>query len=274
MVDLYGAKVVWALENLDLLKSVAAGEKRDSLSIDQGIRWVRQLVQPIADLCQALDLDTAKEHVGYLMVAAPALLTPDKIQHELNEVDRHFRSDLNKVMFESVPKTMAVYYQLKFDQTISDAFPSAVFDVAEGGTCLALSRPTACVFHFVRAGEHGLRALAKAAGVKRQKKLGKNLEFGEWGELIGAIETEIAPIRNWPRPLSAPALEFYNGALGDVRALNDSARKLIMHTRRERFSPPEAVSVMLRVNDFLTRLTQKGVTENQSRKLGKSHFKS
>ena len=65
-----------------------------------------------------------------------------------------------------VPKMIASYYEHPqlFGQDVSRHFPSAKFDIREAGSCLALGRNTACVYHLARATQIALRCLCRDLG--------------------------------------------------------------------------------------------------------------
>lgn len=53
-----------------------------------------------------------------------------------------------------------------FGLCVSEKFGTATEDVSEAGKCLALQRPTACVFHLMRVMERGVQALGRKVKVK------------------------------------------------------------------------------------------------------------
>jgi hypothetical protein len=65
-----------------------------------------------------------------------------------------------------VPKMIASYFEHPqlFGQDVNRHFPSAKFDIREAGSCLALGRNTACVYHLARAAQFALRCLCRHLG--------------------------------------------------------------------------------------------------------------
>lgn len=113
-----------------------------------------------------------------------------------------------------------------FNELLRDRFPSAIEDIREAKLCFVLDRWRACLFHSVRAAEWGLKALARASGVKG------SLDFKEWGKIIHNIEQKTGPIVLWQNgPAKSNALEFYTSALSDVRALKDVHRNVNFHVK-------------------------------------------
>jgi len=49
---------------------------------------------------------------------------------------------------------------------VVERYPNAIYDIEEAESCLALDRPTAAVFHFMRIMERGIQQIGSALGVK------------------------------------------------------------------------------------------------------------
>jgi hypothetical protein len=85
--------------------------------------------------------------------------TPDPVPEE----SRH--AAIHRVSVH-VPKMIASYYEHPhlFGRDVNRHFPSAKFDIREAGSCLALGRNTACVYHLARAAQIPLRCLCRDLG--------------------------------------------------------------------------------------------------------------
>ena len=70
-----------------------------------------------------------------------------------------------------------------YGREVDDAFPKAASEISEAAKCLAFNRPTACVFHLMRAMELAVQKLAE--------RLGKTNIEKEWGKLLSDIAKEI-----------------------------------------------------------------------------------
>lgn len=77
-----------------------------------------------------------------------------------------------------------------FGEAVSQSFPEAAFDISESGTCLALARPTACVFHLMRVLEIGLAAIG------HQFKI--SLSHANWKTAIDQIESAVRKMDSDP----------------------------------------------------------------------------
>ena len=134
-----------------------------------------------------------------------------------------------------------------------EAFPSIKEEVTAGVDLWALGRNTASVFHLIRAAEIGLRLLAKKMGVKFAKK---PTEWGQWGDLLKALDGKVTALRQTTNgPKRDAELRFYSEAVTGMKALAER-RDAVMHVRRD-FDEHEAASTIDRVHDLLTGLASR-----------------
>jgi hypothetical protein len=124
---------------------------------------------------------------------------------------------------------------------VISAFPSAENDIREAGNCFALDRPTAAVFHLMRAMEVGLKAIAKTLGVAYTSS---------WGSCIADIEKQATAKKSDP---------FFAESVADLRAFKNAWRNPTMHIERIH-SEAEAERIFHAVQGFMahlaTRLTE------------------
>ena len=84
------------------------------------------------------------------------------------------------------------------------------------------------------------------------------LEFAQWGELIGKLETEIAAIKKWrSKAISAEAEQFYNSALIEIRAFNAGWRTHVMHARSHAYKTDETIALFGHVRRFMESIATK-----------------
>jgi hypothetical protein len=136
-------------------------------------------------------------------------------------------------------------------------FPSAKADAAAGVDCWALGHNTASIFHFMRAAERGLRALAKERQVTLKKD--KPLEWGQWQDIIRETRIRFEEIgKTAPAGASKDeALAFYGGALAHLEWFKDKYRNPTSHVRDVDYDERDAESAMDRVREFMAGLASK-----------------
>ena len=146
-----------------------------------------------------LNLDAALHSIGYCMdLAGRAIKQSDellalkygdaeRLENALEAVRTNFLIQMNSKLVLVFDSGHAEYLQSSeppFGRAVDDAFPKAAGEISEAALCLAFQRPTATVFHLMRAVELAVQRLADTLGVTKIEK--------EWGKLLadigGAIE--------------------------------------------------------------------------------------
>tara|TARA_B100000678_G_scaffold291197_2_gene306782 strand:+ start:3494 stop:4282 length:789 start_codon:yes stop_codon:yes gene_type:complete len=135
------------------------------------------------------------------------------------------------------------------------AFPSIEPEIRPALDLWASGHPTASVFHFMRACELGLRALARDLGITFHTK---PMEWGTWGSLLKPLGEKLDELKKTTSgPKRDSDFEFYSRAVLELTALN-GVRDQVMHVRKG-FLQADAEMVREHVKNFFdnlaTRLT-------------------
>ena len=140
---------------------------------------------------------------------------------------------------------------------VYEKFPDARADIKDAGNAFSASLHTACVFHTVRASEHGLRKLAKRLRVTiADKNTLIPLEYGEWDKVITGVNAKISAARALPKTSKRQrSLERFSDAGQHCLFVKDIWRNTVSHARRA-YTQNEALSAMERVRDFLQFLAK------------------
>lgn len=166
---------------------------------------------------------------------------------------------LGKRKFAYIPPPNDAYFEQEklFGAEVFDAFKDARADIKDAGNAFAASLYTACIFHLMRASEHGLRRLARKLHVTitHTKKL-IPLEFGEWEKIIVGINGKITAARVLPSgPKRQQILELYSDAGQHCLFMKDIWRNTASHARKA-YTHNEALAAMDRVRDFMQFLSK------------------
>jgi hypothetical protein len=216
--------------------------------------------------CQELELDETIKYIDDVMRNLNRPLPQADLKHALQTVCTLLENEANGRYVYHIKNGRYVYH-IKKDKLalalkeeavwmkIFERFPSITEDVNSALNCYMLNEPNACVFHLMRVAEIGLRCLAKERRVALPK--GKPLEWGTWQDILREIKKKSDAINQWRAgPVKDAALEFYSGSLGEFEGFKDAYRNQIMHVRG-RYDEHQAASLLLRVRDFMTRLSGK-----------------
>lgn len=130
-----------------------------------------------------------------------------------------------------------------FGESVEYAFPSAMFDIAEAGKCMALARWTAAVMHLMRATEVGLNALSKHFEIE----VGQN-----WNTALDQIEKSLKELRR--RSHGAEQEQWASEAAIHFRLVKNAWRNHAMHAHIQ-YDEERAKSIYQCTADFLKQLS-------------------
>lgn len=189
--------------------------------------------------------------VKYTLSWWPNAQSPAELGTNIWMLHLVMQDELRERLFMFIPKDQAPWYEKEdgFGMDVSKAFPLAVQDIKEAGTCYATGRYTACVFHSMRVVEHGLRALAKNV----------ELSFGvdQWYDIINKIEKEIKKAQSLTKSVEkSERLRFLSEAAKEFTYFKDGWRNYVSHNRAN-YDGPQALSALNHVSAFMGHLATK-----------------
>jgi hypothetical protein len=126
-----------------------------------------------------------------------------------------------------------------FGREVDDAFPKASGEIWEAAMCLAFQRPTATVFHLMRAMELAVQRLAVTLGVTKIEK--------EWGKLLADIGRAIEAM---PKGKERDTWSSIHSHLYHVK---QSWRNDTMHPKTT-YTEAESEAVFAAVKTFMVEL--------------------
>lgn len=205
------------------------------------------------------------ERLSYLNGQEPRLqplvggpFTLSALKHQLDELMNEIARTLGDAKFMMIPSYDAAYYDnpVLFGPAVADRFPNANQEITEAGSCYATGHYTACVFHLMRAVEHGARAMVKALRVS--SALNTKVELSTWNELITALEGGLKSAAAGRRKSLAKSQssEFYNHAIGQFRNFKDAWRNNVSHTRKT-YQQGETKDILDNTRQFMQHLATK-----------------
>ena len=178
---------------------------------------------------------------------------------ELRALREALEDDLKRrIVFFPTQEQVNYYHhgeQKLFGDAVYDVFESARNDIREAGNCYATDNFTACVFHLMRVAERGMRALAVHLKINKTGKHPR--EFAEWGRVCGALKKKVEQLqqRKGRSAHKSMLLQRYADAASQADYINEIWRKELAHTRRTTpYNQPEAMSVLVRVHEFMQSL--------------------
>jgi hypothetical protein len=144
------------------------------------------------------------------------------------------------------PQKLAQYAQpALFGDEAYSKFPTVITDVSEAGSCFALGRYTACVFHLMRVMEAGIRQL----GITLSPTIKSDVP---WGQIATAVKAEIDKM---PRTTTAEKArhEQFAALYARLDSVRLAWRNNVMHPK-ESYDEEEASELLYSVKTFMKHL--------------------
>jgi hypothetical protein len=273
MLEFSGIRFFWAGY---VLNQVISECYVASLMVDPNAP-IYNLAQSIDERAKAKALDRFKSVRGEFdqLGLRISVATVDDALHALENEKRSFawlldeakrisklaEREIKGTAFFYVPAARVVFLPTYeephvFGEKVSNAFPSAIPDIYEAGTCLALGRGSACVFHLMRALEIGLRTLGAVFGV--------SLDHTNWGPAIEEIEARVGNMHREPKWRAFPDCkqlqESYSQIASHFGVLKNAWRNYTMHARGS-YTEEQAELIFRNTKAFMAGLVEKGLKE-------------
>jgi len=247
VIQIYAHRIVALLDELtSLINYLDNAPLLPASAADQLEKRMASFSQVVA-YCNALQLSSAIKQTVYIQKRineGTDTLKPEDYVQMLGELKRRIREDLEECIFFCIydpvivsqffkyteteikihegcvlrPKTA---YEL-FDPAVAMRFPQAIDDINEAGTCFAMERYTASVFHLMRVLEVGVRELAGLVDHKDFKP--------SWGSILQKVEGYVLRTKYEALPPHVqPHIEFLRQVLPRMQAVQIAWRNKISH---------------------------------------------
>lgn len=217
------------------------------------VQAVVHYLNRIRTSCGTLGMVGIIKHIDRTIVAAGKAPTSTACaslaKKYVDEVLTRLEDDLVEHKFLYVQPSKLPYYmnQSLFGDPVNAKFSSVRGDIEEAGTCFAVGRNTAVVFHLMRVMEAGLRALAKELKAKFSPD-------GPWGEILRNMKE---PIENMPHKTRGQKKRKadFSAAHAHLDSVKLAWRNDVMHPK-ESYKEEEAQQLLYNVRSFMQHLTE------------------
>ncbi len=178
-------------------------------------------------------------HVGELIIAKN---NAERLAHCLDSIRINFLVQMNSKLVLVFGSSFADFVRSDdppFGKSVEDAFPKVSGEISEAAKCLAFNRPTATVFHLMRAMELAVEALANG--------LGKSVTGKTWGVMLSDMDNAIQAM---PKGETKNAWSSVRSHLYHVK---QAWRNDTMHPKTT-YTEEEAKAVFFAVRSFMIEL--------------------
>lgn len=224
-------------------KEVSSQDRKNAPKILLELKSLcRELGAPVTELALA-DLISA------LRRRKP--VTYKKFSENLTVIGDTLRRELSLVHLFILEKSAQDYFEPSsplFGKDFAIKFPSAVYELDEAAKCIALSRPTASVFHLMRIMEIALYAVSKCLHIPDPVKPGNR----NWGSMLQQIKAGVdaRKLHGWSAPTDQA---FFEGCYASIDAIRVSWRNATMHVENK-YDLEEAGHIFTAVRGFMKML--------------------
>lgn len=207
------------------------------------------LLVDVPDALAMLAADaTAAELRALTLQAEGGRITPSRLSRALSEIEARLMHELATVRVTLLPPVQWRLLSDPFIRAVEDEFPELAYDLDEAAQCLALRRPTASVFHAMRAVERGLETVARRESIdmlgedRRWSRIMSRLRAAARPELAGMVAA-LADVRRYARGPRLAASEkytemeaerFFDAVGGFVRELTSPVKASEARTQKRR----------------------------------------
>jgi hypothetical protein len=234
------------LGSLPLLCDDLPPDARVNRSAIEGSQTVLELLKKD---CDELGLEIAVGMVDDVIVDLSMKVEPSVryYRSRCDEISQVVRLEMDKCLFLHITASTAksLFNQLEIlGPEVTKRFPPSVLDDArEAGNCLALSRPTACVFHLMRVMETGVQEFGKALGVTL-------VDEKCWQNILNEINKAIKLL-----PGKDPKTAELSQAAAALYSVKVAWRNQVMHPK-DKYDEKEAADILQHVKTFMGQLAR------------------
>jgi hypothetical protein len=257
-----------AVSYIEIVLSPPPSKTPQHLVLREAIPHLQKAVDAVAECCESADLGLSPPTRAALKRVQSLLSGDERAQWQLHsnfsligEISRAFRNallaDLKSHRFQYISGADSQLLEADrehFGQKVAMKFPMATDDINAAARCLALAEGTACVFHLMRALEHGLHQLARVMNVSMLP----TIDLENWKNIIDQIEKEIQNERKalTQQPKSHAKderLQLLAEIATQFGYFKDAWRNHVAHVKKS-YDPDQARSTWNHVREFMRKM--------------------
>lgn len=194
----------------------------NQLSLDSLDRFLSSLYKQLDEI----DCRISAKLCAFVRNGLNVSETPEDFRARADMLRMAIFEEMATQQFLWIPSRRARFYERPVDEVLSPEaikrFSEVPREIKRALTCYAAGEYTASAFHFARACEAPLRALAKAVGL--------TLKNDSWGQMLRNFENEAARYDpKSPKPPWDTHAEWLFSLAADLRSANKAWRNGIMH---------------------------------------------
>ena len=181
----------------------------------------------------------------FIEVLKAGTITYGSLIDHLDQIDRRLRDELSLATVLVIDEKMKELFESAalFGPDVESKFPQMSEDISEAGKCLALARPTACVFHLMRIMEIAVQRLGDKVGVQLVNEL-------NWQVILDQINKAIRSMDH-----KLPETKLFAETAFHLYSVKIAWRNEVMHPKQT-YTAEEADIVFRNVRTFAQELAR------------------
>jgi hypothetical protein len=158
---------------------------------------------------------------------AQSTVNATELRIDIERTLARFGDELAQHHYKAIAPEWVKYYGQDhlFGDWVSEKFPSARIDLKEAGNCYALERPTACVFHLMRAMEASIQKLGRRLGIAITPQT-------TWRRITGEMDAKIKAMPE-QTPRQKKQKDAWSEARANLHHVGQVWRNNTMHPARD-----------------------------------------
>ncbi|MGH9551788.1 MAG: hypothetical protein ACRD3W_20550 [Terriglobales bacterium] len=242
MLRFYADQFISTLNWLQTLEMTFSSQIQEQLATD---KVVEMFCHDLEGLNEHLDKMDCRLSMKMSIRAQEMMKVTKKFDNNIQQVLKELRTrivdELGDRMLFSINSENAKLLdddgEPLFGPRVAAKLPSTAEDIAEAGHCLALNRPTACVFHLMRVMETGVQVFGNELGVELTEE--KN-----WHNILDEVNKAIKA-----KDQKDHITKLYAGISSNLYNVKLAWRNEVMHPKQT-YTPDEAKKVFSAVDSF------------------------
>jgi len=219
---------------------------------DHTMRAVMENCALLLQHCEALGLEFSASQIKRFRESIQPGIRYTDIRASLIDIQQRVWDEMEQRKFLALSREDDKYFTGEFPSAVLERFPEIGFDADEAGKCLALERPTACVYHLMRVTEYALQAIGKQLGIRDERP--------NWEPIITKIDAELK--KPYKERQYKGMSDFLAHVSAHINAVKVAWRNRVMHVERKH--TPEEAREIYRATVGLMRYTAESLPSDKA----------
>lgn len=238
------------VDSLSVIVSWSANEPgylNESISGEAQVDALERLIE-VANLCDDFGFNALSRQVKRDRATVEFGCTYSELSKIAENLKNRIQDEYEDFLFLWIEEIDLYQKDDLFGEQVGERFKGASFDIKEAGSCYAVGRYTACVYHLMRVAEFGLKSIGKRVGFSDDRAM--------WEPILGFINAELSRNREKMSDLFKGDIEFLSGIATHMHVVNLAWRRRVAHVERT-YTQEEAKQIFDSTRNLMQHIAKK-----------------